>query len=205
VTILLATRNPGKISEARWIFQPTGLKVISLTDLNSDVEFQETKSSYYDNARGKAWAAFARHKMLTLAEDSGLEIDALNGRPGVISARFFSPGLTYYERNRRILEMLITVPAAERTARFRCVACLITAAGEEKIFEGICEGRIAHTIRGSYGFGYDPIFIPEGYGLTFAELGQKIKNQVSHRAKAFQQVAEFLLGVSESSGQIIQG
>jgi XTP/dITP diphosphohydrolase len=192
VKVLLATRNPGKVNEARWILEPTGLQVISLNELKSDCCFQETESSYVDNARGKARAAFERHKIWTIGEDSGLEIDALNGKPGVMSARFFPPEINYYERNRRILEMLISIPSAERTARFRCVVCLISPAGEERIFEGVCEGMIAHTIRGSYGFGYDPIFIPEGYGLTFAEMNQMLKNRISHRAKAFRQVAEFL-------------
>jgi len=194
VRILFATRNVDKINEVRWILQKTSWEIVSLVDLNSDVDFQETGVSYAENAQTKARVAFARHKMLTMADDSGLEIDALDGKPGVFSARFFPADISYFERNRRILEMLISVPSDKRTARFRCLVCLITPSGQERIFEGVCAGRIAHTIRGSYGFGYDPIFIPEGYGLTFAEMGQMIKNRISHRARALSQVVEFLKG-----------
>ncbi len=190
--ILFATDNQGKLNEVRWILHDTGWQLISLSDINYSADIPETGQTYYDNAVIKARAGFSIYKSWTMAEDSGLEIDALGGKPGVLSARFFPPDVTYFERNRRILELIISVPTEKRTACFRSVVCLIDPTGEERYFEGVCRGRIAHTIRGGYGFGYDPIFIPDGYGLTFAEMGQEIKNRISHRARAIRQMVQFL-------------
>lgn len=190
--ILLATQNQGKANEARWIFKGSGWEVITLTDVCPELKIPEDGASYAENAQKKARAAFGRTGMWTLGEDSGLEVDALQGRPGIMSKRFGGEEATDLERNRQLLEMMIAVPESERTARFRCLVCLIDPQGSERFFEGVCEGRIAHTIRGGYGFGYDPVFIPEGYALTFAELGQKVKNLISHRARAFQQVLTYL-------------
>lgn len=190
--ILFATRNQGKLEEVRWLFSGTNWQIISPNEINFESDVSETGQTYRDNATLKARAAFARYRSWTVAEDSGLEIDALDGKPGVLSARFFPPGVNYFERCRRILEMLISVPDEQRTATFRCTVCLITPEGEEKIFDGVCRGRIAHAIRGGYGFGYDPIFIPEGSGLTFAEMGLETKNLLSHRAHAFRQLLKYL-------------
>lgn len=190
--ILFATDNRDKLDEVRWILHDTGWQLISLSDINYNGDIPEVGQTYYDNAVIKARTAFSIYKSWTMAEDSGLEIDALGGKPGVLSARFFPPDVTCFERNRRILELIIDVPTEKRTACFRSVVCLIDPTGAERCFEGVCQGRIAHTIRGGYGFGYDPIFIPEGYGLTFAEMGQEIKNRISHRALAIRQMMQFL-------------
>ncbi|MGQ9707513.1 MAG: RdgB/HAM1 family non-canonical purine NTP pyrophosphatase [bacterium] len=201
--VLLATRNQDKANEVRWIFREGirpesyqhsgGWEVVTLNDVCPDLKISEDGASYAENAQRKARAAFGRTGMWTMGEDSGLEVDALNGGPGIMSARFGGEEATDLERNRRLLEMMIAVPESERTARFHCVVCLIDPQGVEQIFEGVCKGRIAHTIRGVFGFGYDPVFIPEGYGLTFAELGQTVKNRISHRAKAFQKVQAYML------------
>lgn len=190
--ILFATRNPGKLQEARWLFQRIGWEVVGLAEMCPDLFVPEDGRTYLENARKKAQAAFARTRMWCLGEDSGLEVDALSGAPGVESRRFAGENATDFERNRRLLEMLIALPDERRTARFRCVVCLIDPEGGEEVFEGVCPGKIAHTIRGISGFGYDPVFIPSGYGFTFAELGVQVKNRVSHRARALEQVIDFL-------------
>ncbi len=190
--ILFATRNQGKANEVRQLLGKNGWEVVTLNEVCAEIKIIEDGSTYAENARNKARVTFAQFRMWTLGEDSGLEIDALAGAPGIMSARFLGEEATDLERNRRILDKMIAVPEEKRTARFRCVVCLIEPEGQEQVFEGICEGRIAHTIRGVYGFGYDPVFIPEGYTLAFAELGQVVKNRISHRAKAFQKVLNYL-------------
>ncbi|NPV13509.1 RdgB/HAM1 family non-canonical purine NTP pyrophosphatase [candidate division WOR-3 bacterium] len=194
--LLFATRNQGKFREVKYLCEQAGLEAISLNDIGLDLSVKEDGETFAANAYKKARAAFELTKMWVLGEDSGLEVDALGGKPGIMSARFGGEGATDLERNQRLLEMIIAVPYEKRTARFRCVMCLISPQGEEKFFEGVCEGKIAHTIRGITGFGYDPIFIPEGYGFTFAELGWAVKNEISHRARALRQVIEYLKSIN---------
>ncbi len=195
--IVFATRNQGKVNEVRWLFQGSGWEVLTLADVAPGVVIKEEGANFAENAREKARAVFAQTGMWTMGEDSGLEIDALGGSPGVLSARFGGEGLTDLERNQRILELMIAVPDERRTARFRCVVCVVNPVGEERFFEGVCEGKIALTIRGFSGFGYDPLFIPDGYGQTFAELGVEIKNKISHRAKALGQVLKYLKSITD--------
>jgi len=148
--------------------------------------------TFAENACKKAREAARATGMMTLADDSGLEIDALGGEPGVRSARYCGQDASDADRNRSILQNMVTIPEGKRTARFRCVMCLVSPEGEERRFEGVSEGRIAHQARGSSGFGYDPIFVPEGHSRTFAELGPEIKNRMSHRAKALRQVVKYM-------------
>lgn len=203
--LLFATRNQGKANEIRQMLNDTTFlchsgrgegisswEVLTVNDVCPDLKIVEDGETFMENAQKKARVVYNATKFWTLSEDSGLEVDALGGKPGLISAGFGGEKATDYERNRRLLEMMIAVPDEQRTARFRCVMCLIDPTGSEKIFEGVCEGKIAHAIRGTLGFGYDPIFIPEGYNQTFAELGQTVKNKISHRAKTFRQVIEHL-------------
>ncbi len=190
--LLVASRNQGKIAEIRRLLDDTGWLVVGLPSLDSGLEIVEDGETFEQNARKKAYAAAEASKMWTLADDSGLEIDALGGEPGVHSARYCGPDAAQIFRNRRIQDCLVAVPEEQRTARFRCVMCLIDPAGKEKVFEGTCEGKIAYHARGSAGFGYDPIFIPEGYSRTFAELGLETKNRFSHRARAMRQVVDYL-------------
>ncbi len=194
--LLFATRNQGKFREVKYLCEQAGWAAISLNDIGLDLSVKEDGATFAANAYKKARAAFELTKMWVLGEDSGLEVDALGGQPGIMSARFGGEGATDLERNQRLLEMIIAVPYEKRTARFRCVMCLINPQGEEKFFEGVCEGKIAHTIRGITGFGYDPIFIPEGYGFTFAELEWAVKNEISHRARALRQVIEYLKSIN---------
>lgn len=190
--ILFATRNQGKVNEVRQFFGKDTMEVVTLNEVCPELKITEDGATFAENACKKARTAFARTGMWTLGEDSGLEIDALDGRPGIMSARFLGEKATDLERNRRILAMMVAVPEERRSAHFRCVVCLVEPHGKEQIFEGICKGKIAPTIRGIHGFGYDPIFVPEGYTQTFAELGQVVKNRISHRARAFQKVLNYL-------------
>jgi XTP/dITP diphosphohydrolase len=200
VKILVATHNAGKLREYADLLAdvaPGGDPVewVSLADLGIEADVEETGKTCEENARLKA-AAYARQSgLLTLADDSGLEVDALDGGPGVRSARFGGPGLDDAGRYRLLLENLEGVPDAERGARFRCVVAVSTPEGEVHTAEGICEGRIAHQPRGEHGFGYDPVFYVESRGATMAELGPAVKNRISHRARALEAIRPTLLDV----------
>jgi XTP/dITP diphosphohydrolase len=192
VKLLLATRNRDKVTEMKHALEGTGWQVLMLSDFGDMPEVNEDGATFEENARKKARSAAARLEMWTLAEDAGLEVDALGAEPGVKSARYCGKGASDADRMRKVLERIVNVPEERRTARFRCVMCLIDIAGKETCFEGRCEGCIAHSARGTAGFGYDPIFIPDGYSRTFAELGLSVKSKVSHRARAMEQAIEYL-------------
>ena len=192
MNLLLATRNRNKVAEMQHALEGTGWQVMMLSDFGDMPEVEEDGATFEENARKKARSAARFSKLWTLAEDSGLEIDALGGEPGVKSARYAGERASDMDRIRKVLGFLTSVPDERRTARFRCVMCVIDPAGNESCFEGRCEGRIAQAARGSSGFGYDPIFVPDGYDNTFAELGLGVKNRISHRARAMQQVLAFL-------------
>ncbi len=190
--LLLATRNRNKVREIQQALEGTGWQVVMLSDVPGAPDVEEDGATFQENALKKARSAARASKLWTLAEDSGLEIDALGGGPGVRSSRYAGEGASDAERIRKVLGQLTSVPDERRTARFRCVMCLVDPAGKENCFEGRCEGRIAQNARGSSGFGYDPIFIPDGYDQTFAELGLAVKGKISHRARALRQVVTYL-------------
>lgn len=179
--LLLATTNPGKRREIEQHLAPLGVEVITLDEAGIEPA-EETGSTFEENAWLKAWSAARRSGLWTLAEDSGLEVDALGGRPGVYSARFAGPGASDEENNRKLLEALEGVPEHQRRARFRAVMVLASPQGERWAAEGVCEGSIALAPRGTGGFGYDPLFVFEG--RTFAEMSPSEKDAVSHRGKA---------------------
>jgi XTP/dITP diphosphohydrolase len=188
--IIAATRNPGKIREIRQILKP--LEIISLSDLGFNEEIPETGSSFYENALLKATGISDKFKKdypqaYILADDSGLEIDALGGRPGIFSAR-------YAAGNPGIISEMSGIPAVKRNARFSCVMVLLSPGGEINKSEGRCEGRIGFTIRGSNGFGYDPIFLVKRlfYRKTMAEIPDNLKNTLSHRKKALDGIKKIL-------------
>lgn len=189
-SIIAATRNPGKISEIREILKP--LEIISLSDIGFSEEIPETGSSFYENALLKASGIRDRfikdypHAYI-LADDSGLEIDALGGRPGIFSAR-------YPDGNPGILSEMSGIPVRKRTARFACVMVLLSPDGEIDKSEGRCGGRISFTIRGSNGFGYDPIFLVKRlcFRKTMAEISDSLKNTLSHRKKALDGIKKIL-------------
>jgi XTP/dITP diphosphohydrolase len=193
VKILIATRNPGKLREYRDLLAdlPTGtesLEWVLLTDIGIEVDVEETGTTFEENARLKAAAYSQMSGLLTLADDSGLEVDALGGSPGVRSARYAGPGASDSDRYQKLLRELEGVPSEARTARFRCVVAVSTPEGEIHTASGDCPGQIAFEPRGSFGFGYDPVFYMPDRGLTMAELPPEIKNRISHRARALEAI-----------------
>ena len=195
VKILIATRNAGKQREYVELFQDIPAEFVILSDLRITTKVPETASSYEENALLKAEAYARESRLLTLAHDSGLEVDALDGAPGVYSARYAEAGSTDTDRYQKLLSALENVPEEQRTARFKCTVALCTQTGDVHTETGICEGRIGWEPRGTNGFGYDPVFIVEGYGVTMAELPSTTKNQISHRARALQAITPVLYRV----------
>jgi len=179
----LATGNKGKLKEVRRLLGPS-FEVLSLEEFPDATMPEETGSTYEENAFAKAEAAARATGLAALADDSGLEVPSLDWRPGVRSARFAREGAADEDNNRRLLNELEGKPAPERRARFVCVAAAVFPTGGRVSFRGECWGRIADAPRGSSGFGYDPLFVSDDLGVTFAEAGEK-KHGVSHRARAF--------------------
>ena len=190
--IVLATRNKHKIEEIRAILGDTGLKIFTLDDFQGCPETVEDGDTFQENAIKKARTVCSFTGKTALSDDSGLEVDVLNGSPGVISARFAGDGCSYKDNNIKLLELMKNVNKNMRGARFRCVAVLCKPDGELKTVEGTCKGDIALEERGEGGFGYDPLFIVPFYGKTFAELPVEIKNRISHRAIAFAKIKELI-------------
>ncbi len=190
-TLLVATQNRHKAEEIAALLDDLPVRVITLADIDPDLDLPETGDTFAENARQKALAAARLTGLPTLADDSGLAIDALDGAPGVHSKRF-AP--TDAERIAKVLDLLRDVPDARRTARFHCAVALATPAGLVTEIEETVEGRIIRTPRGRQGFGYDPIFQPDGFDVTLAEMELAAKNVISHRGKAFRRAAEFLHG-----------
>ena len=190
VKLLLATANKGKIAELQKLCASEGIEVVSINDPDiPNLDVEETGATFAENAELKA-RAFARATELpVLADDSGLEVDAMDGGPGVKSARWVAGSDD--DRNAALLEKLAN--ESNRTANFKTVVCYLENSDAEPLFfEGTISGTIATTLSGSEGFGYDPLFIPEGYDKTFAELGVEVKNTLSHRARAFKKAVEYL-------------
>jgi len=182
--LIVATTNPGKLREIIRLLEGLPMELLSLADYPAVSEAEETGSTFAENAVLKAVHA-ARHTGETaLADDSGLEVDALEGRPGIHSSRFAGPGATDAQRNALLLEKMKDVSDQDRTARFRCVAALASPSGDVWTFDGVCEGHIMHEPRGEHGFGYDPLFYIPEHGKTMAELPPELKNRISHRARA---------------------
>ena len=192
VKLLIATHNPGKVREYEELLAGLPLELTYPAQEGLDIEVAETGESFAENARLKA-AAYARASgLLTLADDSGLEVDALGGEPGIRSARYAGKGASDEDRYRLLLEKLREVPWEERTARFRCVIAVATPEDQIRTAEGTCEGIIAFAPKGEHGFGYDPVFYFQEYGMTMAELPPETKNRISHRARAAQWAREIL-------------
>ncbi len=209
--LLIATHNRHKIEEIRSILGP-GILVVGANSLGIALEPEETGATFAENARIKAlawrrWLVESSSQTQSLdgvlADDSGLEVDALEGAPGVFSARFAAaPGhrgnSADAENNAKLLRLMADIPDGRRTARFRCVLSLLPVqiagieSGLGQVFEGSCEGRIAREPVGDGGFGYDPLFIPEGFERSLATLGQEVKNRLSHRAMALRRLRQFL-------------
>ena len=190
--LLLATTNMHKLEEYRTIFSDIPFRLLSLRDVQLDIDVEETGTTFAENAQLKALAYASASGMIALADDSGLEIDALGGVPGIYSARFAGVGTSYAERFRLLLDQLQGLPMSQRTARFRCAIAIAEPSGYCGTVEGTLEGQIADAPRGDYGFGYDPIFLIPEAGKTTAELLPEEKNRISHRGRAAQLAAALL-------------
>ena len=190
--ILVATRNNGKINEIRAILLGASIELLSLNSFPELPDVVEDGETFEENALKKARVMAPATGIAALADDSGLCVDALNGRPGVLSARYAGAGASDEEKCARMLEEMKDVPDELRTARFVCVLALVAPNGAEKLFKGVCEGRIIREMRGAAGFGYDPIFYYPESGLTFAEMAPEAKNRVSHRGRALREFRDYL-------------
>jgi len=190
IELVAATRNTHKTHEIQHILGP-GFKVHDLGANPEVSEIRECGTTFEENAKLKALAASRQLPALVIADDSGLEVDALGGAPGIYSARYAGANATERDKIEKLLRELERVRATDdrRRARFRCVVALARNGNLLGSFEGIVEGKIAYEMRGGYGFGYDPIFIPEGFEQTFGELPKEVKNAMSHRAKAIRALA----------------
>ena len=184
IKLLVATNNPGKVREYEALLKGLPLTLTYPAQEGIDIEVEETGSTFAENARLKATAYARASGLLTLADDSGLEVDALGGEPGTRSARYAGQGASDEDRYRLLLSKLEGVPWERRSARFRCVIALARPQGEVRTAEGTCEGVIAFEPKGEHGFGYDPVFYMQEHGRTMAELEPEIKNRISHRARA---------------------
>ncbi|HZG53185.1 MAG TPA: RdgB/HAM1 family non-canonical purine NTP pyrophosphatase [Pyrinomonadaceae bacterium] len=193
--LLIATNNAGKIRELTGLLANLPLRLRQLSEFPQITEVEETGQTFAENASLKARLYSRQTQLWTLADDSGLEVDALDGAPGVLSARYAGRNATDEERCARLLAELSLTHDERRTARFICAIALYDpATATTEIFNGACEGRIAKHPRGRLGFGYDPIFVPSGYAHTFGELSDVVKQQISHRSQALAAVRVYLNG-----------
>ncbi|MFQ5883111.1 MAG: RdgB/HAM1 family non-canonical purine NTP pyrophosphatase [Candidatus Methylomirabilales bacterium] len=190
--IVLATANPHKVQEICEILCDLEVEWVLYSSFVAAPPLREQGSSLWENAAAKAEIGAAHTRLITLADDSALEVDALGGVPGVRSSRFLGEGATDQDRIREILRRLRPYPWHGRTTRFRCVAAVAQPGGEVNFAEGVCEGYIARRPRGTAGFGYDPIFYVSEHRKTLAELGPTLKNRISHRAKALEACRQIL-------------
>lgn len=189
---MVATRNRGKVREVAELASGLPIEFLTLADFEDAPDVIEDGLTFEDNALKKAREVFHHTNTATFADDSGLCVDALDGRPGVLSARYAGADVPDDMRYMKILEEMEGVPHELRTAKFVCVLALVTQKGEELLFRGECPGRITTRPIGSNGFGYDPVFLYEPTGLTFGQMDKAAKNAVSHRGKAMKLLIEEL-------------
>lgn len=199
--LALATRNPGKVREITAIYAGLGARLSGLEDWPAIGELPEDGDTYAENAASKALAVARATGLPALADDSGVEIDALGGGPGVRSRRLLGEAASDTDRNTYVLEQLAGLPRSRRTARYRAVVALATPDGRVQTFEGVCEGTIAERPRGTGGFGYDPIFEIAGDGRSMAEVPPEVKNEISHRARALRAARSAVARVLSGAGQ----
>lgn len=191
--LVLATHNKHKAEELRAMLKGADIEVLTLDIFPHIREIEEDADTLQGNALKKARAVYTLTSLPSLADDTGLDVFTLNGEPGVYSARYAGPNATYAENVRKLLRTLNGVPANRRGARFRCVLAFVAPGDVEHVVEGVCDGAIVEAPRGTGGFGYDPVFLPDGYRQTFAEMSLELKNTLSHRARALQQIRGALL------------
>jgi len=190
--LILATRNQHKIKEIKKILANQQIEILTLKDFPDVPEVEETGKTLEENAVLKAKAVYNATGIPTLADDSGLEVDVLDGAPGVMSARFAGPGCSYKDNNLKLLSLLKGIPEERRGASFRCVVALALSSDDIRVVEGRVRGFITHKEIGENGFGYDPVFFYTELGRTFAELEPEDKNRISHRGIAFRKAKELI-------------
>ncbi len=193
--VIIATQNIGKAKEFEHIFDQYQIRVKSLRDLKDPIDIIEDGETFEENALIKAKAIASKYNALVIADDSGLAVDALNGCPGVYSARYAGEDRDDQANIDKVLSELEGVEAKDRTARFVCALALVTPEGEEYVVRGECEGQILTECRGHEGFGYDPIFYLPALERTMAEIPKSEKNVLSHRAEAFKQLQKVLVDI----------
>ena len=192
IEILFATSNAGKAKEVQAMFSDLDVDVKTLREEGIDIEIEENGQTFAENALIKAKAIAGMTDKIVLADDSGLVVDYLNGEPGIYSARYMGEDTSYDIKNARILERMEGVPDDQRTARFVCAMAAIMPGGEVICTEGIMEGLIGYEMKGTNGFGYDPIFYLPEYGVTSSEISPEKKNEISHRGKALRKMQDEL-------------
>ncbi|MED4004535.1 XTP/dITP diphosphatase [Priestia aryabhattai] len=190
--IIIATKNAGKVKDFETLFSPKGFKVTSLLDFPEIEDVEETGVTFAENATLKAETISSALNKPVIADDSGLAIDALNGEPGVYSARYGGENKDDNANIEKVLQKLHDVPFEKRTARFHCTLAIAVPGKRTELVEGTCEGRILEEKRGENGFGYDPIFFVEKWNCSMAELSKEQKNQISHRANALEKLAPLI-------------
>ena len=187
--LIIATKNKGKMKDFNGLFKPLGINISSLLDLSKPIDdIEETGTTFEENAQIKAEAVARIIDVPVIADDSGLVVDELGGRPGVYSARYAGEPTDDVKNYEKLLTEMANVAAENRSARFVAVLALARPGGQTVFFEGHCEGSIAFEARGEFGFGYDPVFIPDGFDKTMAQLDQTTKNKISHRFHALEKL-----------------
>jgi XTP/dITP diphosphohydrolase len=190
--LIVATRNKGKIREIREALKGLGLRIHALSDFPDVPETEEDGKSFTENALKKARFYSRVFGKLTLADDSGLEVDSLKGMPGIYSARYSGEKASSRENNQKLLKEMASIPLSKRGARFKCIMAMVSPDGKEAMTEGSCKGRIGMREKGKKGFGYDPLFILPKYGKTMAELSLREKNKISHRGEALRKLKKIV-------------
>ena len=193
--IIIATRNPGKVKEFEHIFSKYPVSIKSLLDFPDLEDIEETGKTFEDNALLKARSIANSRQTVVLADDSGLEVDALEGRPGVYSARYAGPGRDDMANIEKLLAEMSGVGKSDRTARFVCALAMVTPSGDEYVVRGTCPGIITESCAGTEGFGYDPVFFLPELGVTMAQIPKSQKNVLSHRSNAFAKLEKILENV----------
>ncbi|MGB9663294.1 MAG: RdgB/HAM1 family non-canonical purine NTP pyrophosphatase [Ignavibacteria bacterium] len=188
--VVLATNNPHKVNEVKEILSELGIEILTLKDLGIEIEIEEDQNTFEGNARKKANTIFELTKLPAIADDSGLIVEQLNGEPGVLSSRYAGEEHNYEKNNQKLLQELKDKPKPHR-AKFICVINY-KSENEDEIFIGTVEGEIVDSPKGTNGFGYDPLFKPDGFNVTYAELPSEIKNKISHRYKALKKFRDYL-------------
>ncbi len=199
--LVLATRNPDKARELATLLSNMGIRIRTLADFPEAPEVEEDGDTCRDNAIKKAVTIAKVTGVVAVADDTGLEVDALDGRPGVHAARYAGEGATYEDNCRKLLKELSGVPTEKRRARFITVAAIAKPGGEVEVAEGMLEGQITEVPIGEKGFGYDPVFLVPTLGKTLAELNAEEKNSISHRARAFRKAKDLLRGMTVENSQ----